>query len=264
MNKRCVFFIFVAFFLGILLGCEAFFQLFSLKSLEVSAAGPVSESFFWNNVSSASLRFWPLFFWEKEKLKKKIESEAPLSFSVDRRGIAGVDIQIEPLYPWVVGRWKENEFYITREGLAWESKHVLNKAIEGIVPPKKPLIVFAEGIPSPAEDASTLIKILPFPLDLLSGWLDGLSENKWISRVVQIDVSRREGKYLLKLSFNGRGEAQVLMWGERSRWKELSSALSQIMDQLHFLGENVIIDTTYTDRIIVRSMAHGDQEGSGR
>ena len=52
----------------------------------------------------------------------------------------------------------------------------------------------------------------------------------------------------------------VLLWGERSRWKEISSAVSQILNQLQLSGGDIIIDATYSDRVIVRS----GKEGSGK
>ncbi len=260
---RGIFFL-AAFFSGVVLGSELFFQSFSLRSLRVESGDPVAELFFWKNISSSALRFWPFFFLEKDELKKKIESESPLSCSITRRGIAGAEIRIDPLQPWVTANWSGRDFFVTREGIAWESNLLLNKTIKGISPPKTPLIAFSDEFPPPSGEApASVVSRAIFPLDVLNGWLEGLAANRWISRVERIDVSRREGQYLLKLVFD-KGGANVLLWGDAPRWKELDSVLSQIMQQLHFLGDNVIIDTTYTDRIIVRSMVRGDQEGSGR
>ncbi len=92
---RGIFFL-AAFFSGVVLGSELFFQSFSLRSLRVESGDPVAELFFWKNISSSALRFWPFFFLEKDELKKKIESESPLSCSITRRGIAGAEIRIDP------------------------------------------------------------------------------------------------------------------------------------------------------------------------
>lgn len=260
---RGLFFLF-AFFMGMLFGGEDFFQPFSLRNIRIESEDPVAELFFWKNISSRALRFWPAFFLEKDDLRKAVEIQAPLFCTISRRGITGVEVQIEPLRPWIVAQWNKREYYVSQDGFAWDTANELNKMIRGIVRPNAPLITFSDDFPSPAlENSSAIVSRVVFPLELLQGWLDGLAENRWGARVEQISVSRREGKFLLKLVFY-KGGAHVLLWGDRPRWKELSSALSQIMEQLHFLGNNIIIDTTYTDRIIVRSMARGDQEGSGR
>ncbi len=247
-----------------LLGGENFFQPFSLRNIQVKSDDPVAELFFWKNISSRALRFWPAFFLEKDELQKTVETQAPLLCTINRKGIAGAEIRIKPLEPWITAQWGGREYYVSRDGFAWDTANELNEMLKGIVRPKAPLINFTDDFPSPVlGNTSAIVSRVVFPLELLQGWLDGLAENRWGARLEQINVSRREGKYLLKLVFN-KGGAHVLLWGERPRWKELSSALSQIMEQLHFLGDNIIIDTTYTDRIIVRSMARGDQEGSGR
>ena len=247
-----------------LLGCEDFFQPFSLRNIQVKSDDPVAELFFWKNISSRALRFWPAFFLGKDELQKTVEAQAPLLCTINRKGIAEAEIRIRPLEPWITAQWGGREYYVSRDGFAWDTANELNKSLKGIVRPKAPLINFTDDFPSPAlGNTSAIVSRVVFPLELLQGWLDGLSGNRWGAQLEQINVSRREGKYLLKLVFN-KGGAHVLLWGERPRWKELSSALSQIMEQLHFLGNNIIIDTTYTDRIIVRSMARGDQEGSGR
>lgn len=264
MGKWRGLFFLIAFFTGMLFGGEDFFQPFSLRNIRIRSDDPVAELFFWKNISSRALRFWPAFFLEKDVLRKTVEAEAPLFCSIHWTGIAGAEVMIQPLQPWIVAHWDGREYYVSRDGFAWETANELNEKIKGIVRPKAPLITFSEDFPSPAlGNSSALVSRAVFPLDLLQGWLDGLAENRWVARIEQINVSRREGKFLLQLVFN-KGGAHVLLWGERPRWKELSSALSQIMEQLHFLGDNIIIDTTYTDRIIVRSMARGDQEGSGR
>ncbi|NLK19243.1 MAG: hypothetical protein GX310_05585 [Synergistaceae bacterium] len=104
-----------------------------------------------------------------------------------------------------------------------------------------------------------------FPAGLLAEWLGGLESNGWLGHTRLVEVSKREGKYLLRLKMNFAKKAvSVLLWGERSRWKGISSAVSEILNQLQLSGGDIIIDATYTDRIIVRSGPVGGQEGSGK
>ncbi len=263
MSKWRAFFSLIAFVFGVAMGCESYFQFLSMNNLRVESLDPIAELFFWKNVSPSALRFWPVFFWEREGLQRSIERESPLACTISRRGIAGASISVSPLIPWIRASWGGEWYYVSREGVAWESDHELNELLKGIKPPVGPPFAFSEEFPPPSAEGESMVATkVVFPIDLLAGWLAGLTENRWITRVERIGVARREGRYLLTLSL--KGGSSLLLWGDRSHWNSLASALTQVLEQLHFLGDNIIIDTTYTDKIIVRSMASGDQEGSGK
>ncbi|NLM70630.1 MAG: hypothetical protein GX181_01540 [Synergistaceae bacterium] len=234
-----------------------------MSNLWVETSDPIAELLFWESVSPEALRYWPVFFYEREALQNRIERAAPLVCLISRRGITGASVGVDPLIPWISARWGEKDYFVSKEGVAWESEHELNEVLKGIKPPEGPPFDFSDEFPPPhGEDETIVAAKIVFPMDLLEGWIAGLAKNRWITQVERINISRREGRYLLSLSL--KEGSRLLLRGELLQWDEIAPALAQVMEQLHFLGDNIIIDTTYTDRIIVRSMNSGDQEGSGK
>ena len=265
---KFLFFLVVFFFLsGAIVSYEEYTQSLSLDNLMVRSEDPIAEAFFWKNITPQGLRFWPVFLFQANDLKRKIETESPMSFFLKRKGINGFDVELVPLKPWLVLKWRGKEFYLTRDGKIWDSGHPLNEMISGITRPKTPPFVFSEGLPSPSNDLpdGQVVTNTILPMEIFAKWTEGFETSGWKSQIREIGVSRREGRYLLSLSLRIRNRTvKILLRGDQSRWKELSSAVSQILQQLQFTGEDIIIDTTYTDRIIVRNVAGGGQEGSGR
>lgn len=253
--------------LGATISYEGYIQFLSLDSISVQTGDPEAEAFFWKNLGPAELRYWPVFFFRSADLKKKIESEAPLAFSLRRENVSDFFIELEPLHPWLTLRWKEKDFFLTRDGRIWETGHPLNQKLSGIRPPSMPPFLLSETLPSPAgiSGEGIVVTSAVFPVAFFAEWVSGLETSGWMPHTRKVEISRREGNYLLRLHLNiGNRTVRILIRGNQARWKEISSAVSQILHQLQFFGEDLIIDTTYTDRIIVRNVAGGGQEGSGR
>ncbi len=267
MGKFLFFLLLTAFFAGAAVSTEGYFQFFSLHGLVIRAEDPVAESFFWKNISPDELRFWPLFLWRTDELKKKIETESPLSLKLTGSGIFRFYAELLPLQPWILVHWKDKNFYLTKDGLIWDAGHILNKSLSGIKDPEGPPFFLADDLPSPSQDpeGENLVMKSVLPVDFFADWVEGLETSGWMPHTETVEVSRREGRYLLSLNLKIRSRTvRILLRGDVPRWKDLSSAVSQILHQLQFSGENIIIDTTYTDRIIVRNVEGGGQEGSGK
>jgi len=267
MGKFLFFLLACSLFLGSTLSYEGYTQFLSLDRVSVRTGDPEAEALFWKNLGPAELRYWPVFLFRSADLKKKIESESPLLFSLRRENFSAFFIDLEPLQPWLTLRWKKTEFFLTRDGRIWESGHPLNARFTGIRPPSTPPFLLSDTLPSPAGIPGEGIVVMNsvFPVTFFSEWVSGLETSGWMPHTREVEISRREGNYLLRLNLNIRDRTvQIIVRGDQARWKEISSAVSQILHQLQFSGGNLIIDTTYTDRIIVRNVAGGGQEGSGR
>ncbi len=253
--------------LGAALSYEEYIQFLSLDSVSVQTGDTEAEVLFWKNLGPWELRYWPVFFFRSADLKKKIESEAPLVFSLRRENVSDFFIEIEPLQPWLRLRWKEKDFFLTRDGRIWETGHPLNKKFSGIRPPTMPPFLLSEALPSPAgiSGEGIVVTSTVLPVAFFAEWVSGLETSGWMPHTREVEISRREGNYLLRLNLNIRDRTvRILIRGDQARWKEISSAVSQILHPLQFSGGDLIIDTTYTDRLIVRNVAGGGQEGSGR
>ncbi|MBL3538908.1 hypothetical protein [Aminivibrio sp.] len=267
MGKFLFFLLACSMLFGAAISYEEYSQFLSLDSISVQTGAPEAESLFWKNLGPAELRYWPIFFFKSADLKKKMESEAPLVFSLRRENVSDFFVELEPLQPWLRLRWKEKDFFLSRDGRIWESDHPLNSKFPGIRSPSIPPFLLSEALPSPAvvPGEGIVVTSTVLPVSLFAEWVSGLETSGWMSHTREVEISRREGNYLLRLNLNNRDRTvRILIRGDQARWKEISSAVSQILHQLQFSGGDLIIDTTYTDRIIVRNVAGGGQEGSGR
>jgi hypothetical protein len=267
MRKFIFFLLLFSLFLGAAFSYEGYTQFLSFAGVTVESVDSEAERLFWKHIGSAELRYWPVFLFKSADLKKNIETESPLSFSFRRENLADFYIRLESLQPWIVLRWKEKNFYLNRDGRIWDADHPLNSKLSGISPPSTPPFLLSDALPSPAgiQGEKIVVTNSVLPVAFFSEWVSGLETSGWMPHTQEVEISRREGSYLLRLNLKIRNRtARILIRGDQARWKEISSAVSQILHQLQFSGGDLIIDTTYTDRIIVRNVAGGGQEGSGR
>ncbi len=256
-----------SFLAGGLFAGEQFFQPMTLDGPDIVAQDPAAESFFWRNTDPETLRYWPLFFLRSEDLKRKIESSYPLAFSVQRRGVNGAAVLLQPLVPRLSIEWRKKQFYLTREGKLWERDHPLNAVLTGIQPPKSPLFIMSDDLPSPRGTPAEgeVVSSADLPVESYMAWLDGLAKSGWMGAAKSVYVTRRAGHPLLELVLRIKEwNIRLLVRGDQDKWREYAEAVSQILNEFHFSGEDLIIDTTYTDRIIVRRVSRGGAEGSGR
>ena len=267
MKRWALLLLITALMAGVFASWENFTQFLSLEDLQVRTDDPVAEALFWQNLEPEMVRFWPVFLLQRENLRQKLEMGAPLSVTIEREGLLSYTVDMKPLLPWLLLRWQERDFYLSREGSIWKKDHPLNGRLSGLQPPSSPPVVLADFFPSPEgnlEEGQTISKSV-FPVETLAGWIDSLSATEWFSRMEKLVVSRREGQFLLEVFWQlQKKNVRLLFTGDRKRWSEIFSALSEILKQLQFSGEDIIIDTTYTDRIIVRSVQGRGKEGSGK
>lgn len=267
MAMRSFFLLICSFLAGVVVSGENFFQPLTLEGPDIATDDPVAESFFWKNVNPTTLRYGPLFFMESDDLGRRIEKESPLVLSVEKRGLNGSTVSLVPLVPWLTVEWRGKRFYLTRDGKIWEQAHPLNTSLSGIEKPKAPPFILADDLPSPIDETAgeQVVYHALLPMGSFAAWMDGLSASGWKDTTRAVRVSRRIGHYLLELSLRlQKWNVRLLVRGDQSSWKEYGSAVAQILGEFPFSGEDLIIDTTYTDRIIVRRVSQSGTEGSGR
>lgn len=267
MKRWTVFLLLTALMAGAFASWENFTQFLSLKNLRVRADDPVAEALFWQNLEPEMVRFWPLFLLRRENLRQRLEMEAPITVTIEREPLLSFTVEMKPLLPWLLLRWQERDFFLSRGGSIWKKDHPLNARLAEIQLPSSPPVILADSFPSPEgtlEEGQMVSKSI-FPVETLAGWIDSLSSTEWFSRMEKLVISRREGQFLLEVFWQlQKKTVRLLFTGDRKRWSEIFSALSQILQQLQFSGEDIIIDTTYSDRIIVRSVQGRGKEGSGK
>lgn len=247
-------------FFGIGFSLEEYLQFLSLRDLSVEASDPKAEVLFWKNLDAEELRYWPLFFINADERKSEIEREAPVFIQIERKSICGFHVIIGLLKPWIVLKWREEAFYLAQDGRLWKVDHPFNSPFSEAPSLATPLFRLADDLPSPAGGAKDSFEVASctFPVSFFEEWTKGLQEGGWWTNTEEVAVSRREGSFLIKVKLREKGKiVQVLLRGDQGRWKEMSSAVTQILQQLHFSAGDLIIDTTYSDRIIVRTMVGG-------
>ncbi|NLB84473.1 MAG: hypothetical protein GX791_09575, partial [Synergistaceae bacterium] len=197
MKRWTVFLLLTALIAGAFASWEDFNQFLSLEKLQVRADDPVAEALFWQNLEPDMVRFWPLFLLHREDLRQRLEVEAPLSVTIERKALLSFTVEIKPLLPWLIFRWQERDFYLSREGSIWKKDHPLNTRLAKIQPPSSPPVVLADTFPSPERnlEEGEMVSKSVFPVETLAGWIDSLSATEWFSQMEKLVVTRREGQF---------------------------------------------------------------------
>ncbi|HDQ93605.1 MAG TPA: hypothetical protein ENN89_05720 [Synergistetes bacterium] len=91
------------------------------------------------------------------------------------------------------------------------------------------------------------------PISEILSWRNALDETGFYSRVSSVTIRKREGKRIIEfLERTETGSVRILLADKTENWKTLFEAVDEILSQPGMSGKNLVLDTTYTGRILVR------------
>jgi len=246
----------LVFALGLFIGTENRFQLLRLRALEIRPPGAVPEASLWSALPQSVLRFWPAFLWEAERFRRGIESFYPVRASVGLVGFGKLRISLEPLRPEVLVFWRKAYWFVSTDGRIWRANLRANARFSNMGLPRTPLVVWMDSGPPLFEFGRLEGDVLDsaFPIRQVRGWFDGLKRIGWLGRTRALQIKRIGGRtaVLITLTVSG-GEARVVLGEDPAQWGKIAGAVGEIGLRIPGGLSGLWIDTTYRDKIVVRS-----------
>jgi len=91
------------------------------------------------------------------------------------------------------------------------------------------------------------------PIHELESWKENLESSGFYRRVSSITISMREGRRIIEiLERTGEGSVRVLLGEPPGDWPPLLEAVDDILSQTGTKDRHLLIDTTYSGKILVR------------
>ncbi len=219
-----------------------------------------TEEIFWRSLGSEKIRYWPLLFFQKDKITQEIEKIIPVEVDLSLSGFGKFSLGVHPLKPLYVIEWKQTLWYVDKMGKTWKVSREVNNLIDGISKPDGPVFEVGEGFPVPLppgvlESREDLIYQNHLPMDLIRRWSEEVIGLPWFSILERLVMEKRAGEYYLVLQLKPqKGRIDLLLRAESEKWPEITEALGKIMPGFPQQYCNIYIDATYKDKIVVKDV----------
>jgi len=238
----------------------------SMRAMSVNASSPDLEERYWDIFPSQSLRFWPLFMRRARDLEVFLEKTAPVLVNTRMTGIGSFVADITLLSPHVVIEWQGEMWCISEEGRMWNLAEG-SFGFSELQIPMRP--IWRMQSPSLIGENNQFLPSGVFPsifsTELIDSFLKGLGNASWFDGVEEIALSRRAGDDLFELRYAREGKNfTILIQKSKHDLEELGLVLEYILNRLRLEGGNHLIDATYNDKVVVKSLPAGAGEGSSR
>ena len=265
-RSRWVKIVFCSMLLGGLWRLNERYMWMSMHEISVNASNPVLEERYWDVFPSQCLRFWPLFIRKSQDVAVFLEKTNPVLVETRMTGMGSFVTDIKLLSPRIIVEWKEGVWCISKEDRMWNLAEG-SFGFRDLKIPLKPLWrVLASSFVHENE------QLLPggvfpsiFSIDVIDDFLKGLGGASWFDGVEEVALDRRAGDDLFKLRYVREGQNfTILIQRDKYGWQELNLALEHILDRLRKEGSDHLIDATYVDKIVVKSLSTGLGEGSSK
>ncbi|MDD2206974.1 MAG: hypothetical protein WCQ97_05690 [Aminobacterium sp.] len=245
--------------MGIVYCIETNFLLLSAKHIKLELPGPYSEQVFWSHFNSDNLRFFPVVFFSRDEVIEKIEREIPVYFNINMHSLKEIHVSARPLNVWIVLVQKGTHWYLSEDGRIWDGKSVASNFIYGdLVQAGVPVWHLNENFPIPIdgiEEKGRSVFRSALPLDSLKQWVDEIEKNSWGAPINKVKFGRKAGSYSFVIEVKWKKRlVSILLDEDTQRWPIISRALPKVMKDLPEGNEMVEIDTTYGDKIVVRTL----------
>lgn len=257
MRKSAVrFALFLVFLSGMLYCTEERFQFLRLRSVSFGSLALVSDDYFWKRIEPMSHRFWPLLSLKRGTIEKSIMAEAPVDMYITQTGLGAFDVEVTPLEPWFMVFWSGGEWFLAREGRMWSIHHSMNSIISQQSARERAVLVWGPGLPDPipsGTDIENSVKDSVIPCNEIESWKEALERAGFYKRISTITVNRGEGRRTVEiLERTGEGCVRILLGESPGLWPPLLEAVNDILSQTGSSGKNLLVDTTYSGKILVR------------
>jgi hypothetical protein len=246
----------LSFIAGMLYSSESFYQFFRFRGVSFYSLALVSDDLFWKRIDPISHRLWPFLMIRSSKIEKSLMSVAPVSVDIEMTSPGFFKVDFLPLEPWFLVFWSGGEWFLSREGRMWSVHHSLNNIISGQEAIEGPVLVWGEDLSDPVPagmDFENSVVDSSLPMGEILSWKDALVKTGFYPRVSSVTVRKREGRRIIEiLERTGSGSIRILLADTTENWKTLFDAVDEILSQPGVSGKNLVLDTTYTGRILVR------------
>ena len=241
---------------GMLYCIEINYQYLRFRGASFESLALPPDDFFWQRVDAISHRFWPLLFFKRRNIERSIMSIAPIAVSIKMEQNGYFSIAFEPLKPWFMVFWSGGEWFLSREGRMWSVHHELNGIISQQSAIEGPVLVWGDDLPDPVPSGISIERAVSdssISVQELESWKKVLQESKFYPRISSLTVNRREGKRIVEiLERKESGSVRILLDDSPGDWASLLRAVDDIFAQSGPVGKNIVVDTTYSGKILVR------------
>ena len=257
---RRIKYIFLIFSFSILAGSYFFFfenfGFLSLKNYVLEAPSADIEKRFWELLPPKCIRYWPVLIYESTHIRELMEKTIPVRVFTEVKGVGLFYTRISYLEPWLMAEWRGSTWHLSKEGYMWTPE------LYTFDVPKSPIWRISKTLDRYFGIEKSVIpdgvfKAL-FRVEEIRRFDGILRVQSWYSNAEYIDFDRRAGEFVLKITLNLNERRIILLInGEESKLSEIDMVLKQIMPQINLKDKEILIDMSYTDKVVVTRAREG-------
>lgn len=252
------FFLILALFCGTFTMLNREYQVFRLKTINFEPQDQVVEKVFWQIFPQKYTSFWPGLFIREHSICRSVENLLPVEATMSLWGPGSFIFSVSPLDVRGKVHWKDRDWFFDDKGYVWpedlETGHLLAKERE------IPVRWILDESSTPLLDLDRIRrgeKIIKasFPVELLYKWRVTLNEYNWHEKIEHIKVVSRGGEFVLEVTIQvADGRILMVLNGEDHPWDSQIPAIRAILPDFPYVSGNLRIDTTFSERIVIKEL----------
>lgn len=249
----------ISFFFGIIISTESNYLFFSLNLNRLNFINKSGEKFFWEYLNPLAIRYSPFFFLYWNNLKIKFEETIPTCIQLERLNFFKFIISEKQRNVLITVKWNNNIFFVSDDDAIWFIDHPLNKEMNFFDNLYGVYWHISDTFPSPIQGDSTRkdkVYSSNLPITLFKYWKKCFSLHGWYKFAEDLLLERRAGKYIFVIALGGELKGtKLILDGNAEGMNERMVAVDDVLQSVRGAGKKSIIDATYQDKIVVKSVS---------
>lgn len=241
-----------------LVAAESRYAVFRLCDITADPPSILPERVIWGTIPSGQEKFWPLFWFSKNKYCRLIEDYYPVDMDFKLSGWGKFRLEIKPLVPVFKMYWGGRFWYVADDAKVWLASLKENSFISADGADSVPVLSWSSDRNTPLDvsDKHGNVYASSLPIGQIAKWYENVRVLGWEKKVRYIEAGTKEGKKVVRLIFydeTGNNGVNMLFDDDPELWQEAGLAVKKIYPDISNISPDVFIDTTYEGKILVKN-----------
>ena len=226
------------------------FGLLSLRDYILETPNADVEKLFWELLPSECIRYWPVMVFKSSQIRISMEKTIPVQVSTEAKGVGLFHTRISFIEPWLMVEWNGKIWHLSKESYMWAPE------LYSVEVANSPLWKISEALTQYFNIGNTFVIDGVFsamlPLDELKRFEAVFIAQNWYADTEYIELGRRAGEILIKISLSLNGKKIILIINEdEDKLSKIDMFLEQILSQADMGDGTIFIDMSYPDKVVV-------------
>lgn len=240
------------------MAAESRYAMLRIQDISSPQLNMLSKDVLWGTASSFEERCWPAYWISKKQHQRLLEDYYPIKADISLCGWGRFSISCKPLTPLFKMYWGGKYWYVAEDGRTWLASLRENRYVYPEKADSLPVLSWSSDRQSPLDMNNKQGNILISNLQVkrIMSWYENIERLGWFEYVQFVNAGMKEGRPVVMLVFRSAETEQgavAVFDDDPKNWYRTGLAVQKIYPDMSSVSPNLLIDTTYEDKILVKN-----------